>query len=129
MDLIKSWKITETLVTPYKVVLELPITDLLKQPFGLVHGGVYAVLSETAASLGSLSSLTKSNTTLVPVGTDIHSRHLSAISDGILVATATPIKLGRTQHTWEIVISEKESSKKINHSTCNLLIIERGHEK
>lgn len=128
MDLIQSWNITEKLVTPYKVVLHLPVTDLLKQPFGIVHGGVYAVLAETAASLGSLASLSP-NHHLIPVGTDIQSRHLNQMSSGILVATATPIKLGRTQHTWEIIISDKDTSKKINHSTCSLLIVEKERKR
>lgn len=121
MNLINYLNIIEKLVTPHKVVLHLPVTDKLKQPYGMVHGGIYAVLAETAASLGSLATLTGTN--YIPVGTDIQSRHLNPMTEGTLVATATPIKLGRTQHTWEIVISDKKTSQKINHSTCSLMII------
>lgn len=124
MTLLSHLDITKKLVTPHKVVLNLKISDKHKQPFGMVHGGVYAVLAETAASLGSLVSL--EGTKYIPVGTDIQSRHLNPASSGTLVATATPIKLGRRQHTWEIIISDKKTSQKINHSTCNLLIVDKN---
>jgi len=35
------------------VIISLAVTDLIKQPYGLVHGGINSVLAETAASIGA----------------------------------------------------------------------------
>ena len=44
-------QIEETTAT--QVRLSLVVTDQHKQPFGLLHGGINAVLIETACSLGA----------------------------------------------------------------------------
>ena len=36
------------------VVISMPVTDKVKQPFGYLHGGASIALGETACSLGSL---------------------------------------------------------------------------
>ena len=35
------------------VVISMPVTDKVKQPFGYLHGGASIALGETACSLGS----------------------------------------------------------------------------
>ena len=37
-----------------KVVISMPVTDKVKQPFGYLHGGATIALGETACSLGAL---------------------------------------------------------------------------
>ena len=38
--------------TPERVVLRLPVTWKVHQPYGILHGGVSALLAESAASFG-----------------------------------------------------------------------------
>jgi uncharacterized protein (TIGR00369 family) len=70
-----------------RVVLSCPVTPDLHQPFGLVHGGVYATLAETAASVGG--SLWFGDRGKV-VGVSNHTDFLRAVRRGELRAEATP---------------------------------------
>ena len=36
-----------------KVIISMPVTDKVKQPFGYLHGGASLALGETACSMGS----------------------------------------------------------------------------
>ena len=36
-----------------KVVVSMPVTDKVKQPFGYLHGGASLALGETACSIGA----------------------------------------------------------------------------
>ncbi len=51
MNLLENLGIKTIILQKDYVKLELPITAKLLQPYGLVHGGINAVLAETAASL------------------------------------------------------------------------------
>ena len=50
-DAIYGLVVTE--VSAEEVAGEVAVRDELKQPFGLVHGGVYASIAESIASLGT----------------------------------------------------------------------------
>ena len=45
---------------PERVVLRLPVTWKVHQPYGVLHGGVSALLAESAASFGACHSLNQS---------------------------------------------------------------------
>lgn len=79
------------------VVAELTIAAQHKQAGGLVHGGVYAGLVETAASLGATLSAEPGAQLL---GIENHSSFLHAAREGLLRATATPIHVGRSTQLW-----------------------------
>ena len=72
--------------TPDRVVLTLPVGPKVHQPYGILHGGVSALLAEGAASYGGALSV---GPTHVVVGTEINCSHLRALSSGTLTATAT----------------------------------------
>ena len=36
-----------------KVIISMPVTDKVKQPFGYLHGGASLALGETACSMGA----------------------------------------------------------------------------
>lgn len=91
--------------TAAEVVLTLAIGPHHLQPYGLVHGGVWASLAETAASIGAGLS-----TGGPVVGLDNHTSFLRAIGDGAVRAVARPIHPGRSTQVWEVVISEIEDS-------------------
>lgn len=114
--------IKEELVSGNKVVLSLPITSDLLQPYGLMHGGVSAVLAETAASLGANAWLESDKQ--IPVGMDIQTRHLKSTGLGTITATALPISQGKKVHVWEIRITN-QAGLLISHSTCSLMIIDK----
>ena len=82
---------------------KLKIEDHHKQPMGLVHGGIYATLSETICSYGA-NFLDKG----VYVGVNNNTDFLSSVEDGEILCIAEPIKIGRSYQLWESKIYHNE---------------------
>lgn len=80
-----------------EVIISLKVTDAVKQPYGILHGGINAVLAETAASLGANENLPKNQ---IAVGVDINTHHLKTVKKGTLITKATPIHIGQHIQTW-----------------------------
>lgn len=92
--------------TPDEVVLRLPIGPHLHQPYGIVHGGVWCSVVETAASMGAGMWLRTRGEANV-VGVSNHTDFLRAVRDGEVTATATPIHRGRLQQLWLVEIRDE----------------------
>jgi 1,4-dihydroxy-2-naphthoyl-CoA hydrolase len=99
-----------------RVVLTCPVTPDLHQPFGLVHGGVYATLAETAASVGG--SLWFGDQGKV-VGVSNHTDFLRAVRVGQLRAEATPLARGRTTQLWQVEIGD-DRGRLVAHAKVRL---------
>ena len=99
-----------------RVVLTCPVTPDLHQPFGLVHGGVYATLAETAASVaGALWFGDRGKV----VGVSNHTDFLRAVRSGELRAEATPLSRGRTTQLWQVEVAD-EQGRLIAHAKVRL---------
>jgi len=99
-----------------RVVLTCPVTPDLHQPFGLVHGGVYATLAETAASVaGALWFGDRGKV----VGVSNHTDFLRAVRRGELRAEATPLARGRTTQLWQVEIGD-EQGRLVAHAKVRL---------
>ena len=86
-----------------RVALRCPVKPHLHQPYGIVHGGVYCSLVETAASVGAASWLgDKGNV----VGVANHTNFIRATRSGVLDVVATPVQRGRTQQLWQVDITD-----------------------
>lgn len=92
-------------VGPEEVVIGLPIGAHLHQPYGVVHGGVWCALVETAASVGAAAWLGRDGQV---VGVANHTDFLRAVRQGTVVARATPIHRGRTQQLWLVEIRDED---------------------
>jgi len=66
------------------ITLRMPITDRVRQPMGLVHGGMYMVMAETAASMHATWGVDLSEK--VPVGIEINGSHVRAATEGVVRA-------------------------------------------
>lgn len=86
---------------PERVVLEMDVTPAVHQPFGLLHGGASAVLAESAASMGAFLACGEGEAS---VGIDLNISHLRSRRDGIVRATAVPVRRGRSIHVWTVDI-------------------------
>ncbi len=84
--------------SPDRVVLHMPVGPPVHQPFGLLHGGVSAVLVESAASIGTYMNLDPA--AQVAAGIELNISHLKGCRDGFVIATGTPVRKGRTLHVW-----------------------------
>ena len=74
----------------------LKIKDHHKQPMGLVHGGIYATLSETICSYGA-NFLDGG----VYVGVNNNTDFLTSVESGEIICIAEPIKVGKSYQLWE----------------------------
>ena len=84
-----------------RVVLRCTVKPHLLQPYGIVHGGVYCGLVETAASVAAASWFADRGNV---VGVSNHTNFIRATRDGTLTVTATPVQRGRTQQLWQVEI-------------------------
>lgn len=75
------------------------------QPFGIVHGGVYCSVVETAASVGG--ALWFGDRGHV-VGVSNTTNFLRASRDGVLTVTARPLKQGRTMQLWNVDLADEQ---------------------
>jgi uncharacterized protein (TIGR00369 family) len=90
-------------ITGDVVRLRCEVTARLWQPYGIVHGGVYCALVETATSLGAASWLGDAGHV---VGVANHTNFLRAVRSGTLHVLATPVHRGRSQQLWQARISD-----------------------
>ena len=104
MNLLENLDIQTQSVTVNKCVITVKVSDKLKQPYGIVHGGINSVLAETAASLGANQWLADRQQDQIALGVNITTEHLIAVSNGKLRAIAIPIKRGRRIQTWQVDI-------------------------
>jgi len=87
-----------------EVACEVPVGPHLTQPYGLVHGGVYATIVETVASVGAaLVAIPRGQTT---VGLENSTTFLRATRSGKLVGVATPLHTGRSTQVWEVEVRD-----------------------
>ena len=107
------------LVTPEKVILRVEVGPKVHQPYGILHGGVSALLAEGAASIGGAVSVAPDQ---IVVGTELNCSHLRSMTSGFLTATATPIRKGRTVHVWAIDLTD-EQNRKICVARCTLQVL------
>lgn len=75
-------------------------------PWGVVHGGLYATVVETAASVGA--SLAAGERGHYAVGLNNSTDFLRATQEGRLDVVAEPIVQGRTQQLWDVTITRED---------------------
>ncbi len=90
-----------------RVVATMPVEGNT-QPYGLLHGGASVVLAE---SLGSLGSAIHAHPERISVGVDINATHHRAATSGIVTGVATPLHLGRSMASYEVVITDEKDRR------------------
>jgi uncharacterized protein (TIGR00369 family) len=78
------------------------------QPYGLLHGGASAVMAET---LGSIGSMLHGGSSKIAVGVDLNCTHHRGVRSGLVTGVATPVHLGRSTATYEIVITDEQGKR------------------
>ena len=86
-------------------------------PWGIVHGGVYTTVIETAASVGASTAVRDQG--LVAVGLTNTTHFLRSVTDGRVNVEATAIHQGRTQQLWRVDIAD-ESGRLLAHGEQRL---------
>ena len=108
--------------SPEKVVATMPVEGNT-QSFGILHGGAMVCLAE---AVGSWAAVIHASTQgKVAVGVDINATHHSSGCAGLVTATATAIKLGRTLCSHEVVITD-EAGKRLCTARITNALVERS---
>ena len=97
---------------------EMIVRDYLKQPYGILHGGVSVALAETLGSLASNLCIEEGIST---VGLDINANHIRAVREGQLEGITNPIHIGKSTHVWEIKMYNDKRITCISRLTMALL--------
>lgn len=82
------------------------VRDELKQPYGLVHGGVYAAIAESLASVGTGMAVGREGK--LAMGLSNQTSFLRPVTDGTIQALAVRKHAGRSTWVWEVEISDEQ---------------------
>jgi uncharacterized protein (TIGR00369 family) len=82
------------------------VRDELKQPAGLVHGGVYAAIAESLASFGTAIGVIGEGN--VAMGLANNTSFLRPITEGTIHAEARRRHRGRTTWVWDVEITDDQ---------------------
>ncbi len=80
------------------------VSDVIKQPAGLVHGGVYAAIAESLATYGTVSAVIGDDK--LAAGLCNQTSFLRPITEGSIEAVAARRHRGRTTWVWEVEMSD-----------------------
>lgn len=111
--------------SPDRLVARLEIDDRHRQPYGLVHGGVYAGMIESLCSTGA--ALTVWNKGRSAVGLENTTTFLRAVRSGTLRGIARPLVRGRRSHVWEADILD-DRDRLVASGRVRLIVLEPGGE-
>lgn len=76
------------------------VGDHLKQPYGLVHGGVFAAMAESLASIATAAAVHDDG--MIAVGLSNHTSFMRPVTGGHVNAEGRPRHRGRSTWVWEL---------------------------
>jgi 1,4-dihydroxy-2-naphthoyl-CoA hydrolase len=88
------------------------------QPFGVVHGGIYAIAVEGVASAGAYAAVADRG--MYAVGTSNTTDFLRPVTEAEVEVLAEPIFQGRTQQLWQVSITRTEDGKLVARGQLRL---------
>src|SRR3954451_11349725 len=81
----------------------VPVSDAVRQPAGLVHGGLYGSIAESLAPRGTAAAL---GAGAVVTGQNSQTSFLRPITEGAVHAAGRPRHRGRSTWVWEFDITD-----------------------
>jgi uncharacterized protein (TIGR00369 family) len=91
-------------VSGEEVRARVRVRDELRQPYGLVHGGVYASLAESMTSLATAVAVFPEGS--AAMGLSNSTSFLRPITAGAVNAHGTRLHRGRTTWVWDVRFSD-----------------------
>ncbi len=107
-------------ITSYDpVTVEVDIDKRLHQIMGIVHGGVYVLLAESAASL--MAAMEVDLTRFVVSGQTIQANHLRPVHEGRLKALPRLVHAGRTSRIYDVDVVD-DKGRIVSISRCTVAV-------
>ena len=91
-------------VTEEEARATVPVRDEVKQPMGLVHGGLFATIAESLASMATALAVAQDGKQAM--GLSNATSFMRPITEGTVHATARRIHRGRTTWIWDVEITD-----------------------
>ena len=101
-------------VSGERVVAHLEIARRHQQPYGIVHGGVWASIVESVASHGAAHAVMGEDAIAGVVGTSNLTDFLRSHREGRVDAVGRPVFVGRTQQLWTVEITRATDAKMVS---------------
>ncbi|HWH43263.1 MAG TPA: PaaI family thioesterase [Thermoleophilaceae bacterium] len=89
-----------------RATARVAVSNAVRQPLGLVHGGVYAALAESLASSTTFKAVYPDGMTAM--GLSNHTSFLRPVTEGTVHAEAHRRHRGRTTWLWEVEFTDDE---------------------
>ncbi|MBS0630197.1 MAG: hotdog fold thioesterase [Verrucomicrobia bacterium] len=88
-------------ITENSLSFKMPVdARTFRPPGGMLNGGAAAALVENVGSFAA--QLTLKGEAEICVGIELNISHLKPATEGYVIGTATPIRLGVTLQVWEV---------------------------
>lgn len=101
-------------------VIEIDLTQKHLQPFGYVHGGVFASIIDAAAFWALYFDIDEKDAGATTV--DLKLNYLEPVQSGKLIAKGRRIRMGKTLGYAEVEVSD-ENEKILAHGTSTVIIL------
>jgi 1,4-dihydroxy-2-naphthoyl-CoA hydrolase len=92
-------------------------------PWGVVHGGVYCAVIESAASIGASAAVADRGQ--FAVGVNNSTDFLRPVTSGRLDVVAEPVQQGRTLQLWVVQLTRAEDGKLVARGQVRLQNVPR----
>jgi 1,4-dihydroxy-2-naphthoyl-CoA hydrolase len=89
-----------------EVSAHVRITEQHKQPTGIVHGGLYATIAESIATIATVVSVAGEGNTAI--GLSNNTSFIRPIAEGTAHAIGRRRHAGRTTQVWDVEISDDD---------------------
>ncbi len=89
-----------------EVRARLEVREEVTQPYGLIHGGVYASMAESMASLATALGVAEQG--CMAMGLSNSTSFLRPITEGVVEAVATRMHRGRTTWVWDVRFTDSQ---------------------
>ncbi len=110
---------------PAGVIVAIDVDRRHLQHSGIVHGGVYVVLAESAASIAAALKVGIERYHIA--GMEINANHLGAVASGVVRAKATLAHHGRTLMVYTIELTD-DKSRLVCISRCTIAIRDKKQD-
>ena len=96
-------------VSEDEITAHVEVRDEICQPMGLVHGGVYAAIAESLASMATAVAVADDGKQAMGLANS--TSFLRPITEGTVHATARRVHRGRTTWLWDVEITDDQGRR------------------
>ena len=115
---VASMKFEVTEATGSRVTGTVDLGPDQHTPWGVVHGGVYSSVVESAASIGASTAVVDRGQ--FAVGVNNSTDFLRPMTSGRLDVVAEPIQQGRTLQLWQVLLTRADDGKLVARGQVRL---------